>query len=260
MIPRRLQLPALVVAIVAIGACSHPSQSAPDSGVASAVTGTVGYQQRVSLPADAVVELSVVDAAAADSTSRVLATATVSAAGRQLPLPFSVPFDASRVRKQHLYTLRADIRSGSEMLFTTDIARAVITQGNPTNVDLLLTRVDPEASTASNELPGTSWVLQDLAGDGIVAGTHVTLDFSANGRATGNGSCNRYFATVEISGSSIRFGAVGATRMACATPVSLQEVRYFGALEAASEFTVEGNTLSISSGSGRPLRFVRAAP
>ena len=94
---------------------------------------------------------------------------------------------------------------------------------------------------------------------GVVADTHVTLDFIQTGRATGSGSCNHYFATVETSGSSIRFGAVGATRMACGTAVSLQEVKYFEALESASRFTIEGDVLSIYGGSSRPLRFRRAA-
>ena len=103
-------------------------------------------------------------------------------------------------------------------------------------------------------------MLEDLNGAGVVEGTHVTLDFAEKGRATGNGSCNRSFSTVEISGTSIRFGAVGATRMACATPVSLQEVKYFEALEGAHRFTIEGNTLSIFGGGSRPLRFTRATP
>ncbi len=117
-----------------------------------------------------------------------------------------------------------------------------------------------EISFASTDLAGTSWVLEDLNGAGIGEGTHVTLDFSVKGRATGNGSCNKYFATVDISGSSIRVGAVGSTRMACATAVSLQEVKYFEALEAAHRFVIEGASLCIYGGSNKPLRFTRATP
>jgi putative lipoprotein len=128
-------------------------------------------------------------------------------------------------------------------------------------VDLVLTRVDPTEASGTGDLAGSSWILEDLNGAGVVADTRVTLDFAEKGRATGTGSCNRYFATVEISGSSIRFGAVGATRMACAaTAASLQEVKYFGALEAASRFTLEEGVLSIYGDAKRPLRFRRAAP
>lgn len=222
------------------------------------VTGTVTYRERVALPPDAVVELSIIDASVSDAAAPALATATVNAEGRQVPLPFSIIYDPAKVHKLHLYTIRAKIRGGGELLFATDVVRAVITQDNPTTVDLLLSRVDPTSTAATGDLAGTSWELADLNGDGVVGGTHVTLDFADKGRATGNGSCNRYFSTVELSGSSITFGAVGATRMACATAVSLQEVKYFEALEAAHRYAIEDNTLSIFGGGARPLRFTRA--
>lgn len=244
--------------LLAIGACTHPGASSSAEG--AALTGTVAYRERVALPADAIAEISLVDATTQDAAAPAVAKVAVRSEGKQVPLPFSLRYDAGRIDKTHLYTARATITSGGQLLFTTDQVRGVITQGNPTHVDLVLTRVDPEAASASGDLAGSSWVLEDLNGAGVVEGTHVTLDFAEKGRATGNGSCNRYFSTVEISGTSIRFGAVGATRMACATPVSLQEVKYFEALEAAHRFTVEGSTLSIFGGESRPLRFTRAAP
>lgn len=247
---------------VAPGACAHPAQSPSVSGGAGAsVTGTVTYREPVALPPNAVVAISIVDASAADSASSVIASDTVPAQGRQLPLPFAVHYDPHRIDQRHLYVIRATIRSGGETLFATDIVRSVISQGNPTSLDLVLSRVDPGVAAASSGLAGSSWVLTDLNGAGVVSDTRVTLDFGANGRATGTGSCNRYFATVEISASSIRFGAVGSTRMACATPVSLQEVQYFAALEAANRFSVDGDVLSIYGSTARaPMRLRRVTP
>ncbi|MEP7066576.1 MAG: META domain-containing protein [Gemmatimonadota bacterium] len=200
------------------------------------------------------------DATVADAKAPPVASISVPSQGAQVPLPFSLPYDVGRIDKSHLYTIRASIRSKGEPLFASDIARGVITQGNPTHVDLVLSRADPTAASGSGDVAGSSWVLVDLQGAAVVADTRVTLDFSAPGRVTGPGSCNRFFATVDMSGSSIRFGAVGATRMACGTAVSLQEVKYFEALESANRVTIEGSTLSIYGGAPRPLRFERAAP
>ncbi len=255
---------ARAITLAAVSACAHhPGPASSENAPNSAVTGSLTYHERVALPPDAVVDVSVVDATGMDATAQdsagsVLATAVVRAEGRQLPLPFAVHYDASKVDKQHLYTIRAAITSGGQKIFATDVMRAVITQGNPREVDLVLSRVNPSSAAATGDLAGTSWELAELGGESVVSGTHITLDFAEKGRATGNGSCNRYFSTVEISGSSIRFGAVGATRMACATAVSLQEVKYFEALEAAHRFTIEDNTLSIYGGGPRPLRFTRA--
>ncbi|HEV7703479.1 MAG TPA: YbaY family lipoprotein [Gemmatimonadaceae bacterium] len=253
----RVTMAAMMIgAVAAIVACAHPAGSSSSDG--ATLTGTVAYRERVALPPDAIVDVSITDATVQEVEARVVARSTVPSQGKQVPLPFSLHYDAGKLDKTHLYTVLARITSGGQTLFTTDQVRGVITQGNPTHVDLMLTRVDPEAAAATGDLAGSSWVLEDLNGDGVVEGTHVTLDFAEKGRATGSGSCNRYFATVDISGSSIRFGAVGATRMACATAISLQEVKYFEALEAAHRFTIEGGTLSIFGGGSKPLRFARA--
>lgn len=255
---------ARAITLVALGACAHRSGSTSGDGAASAaLTGSVAYRERVALPPDAIAEVSLIDATAQDVAAPVIATTTVRSEGKQVPLAFTLPYDESRIDKTHLYTVRAVIRSGPQLLWTTDIVRGVITQGNPIHVDLMLTRVDPSAAngaSAVGDLAGTSWVLTDLGGTRALGDPPATLDFATKGKATGTGSCNRFFATVEVSGTSIRFGAVGATRMACATPVSLQEVRYFGALESSSRFEIDGNELSIYGSGTKPLRFTRATP
>lgn len=255
---------ARAITLVALGACAHRSGTSSGDGAASAaLTGSVAYRERVALPPDAIAEVSLLDATAQDVAAPVIATTTVRSEGKQVPLAFTLHYDESRIDKTHLYTVRAVIKSGPQLLWTTDIVRGVITQGNPVHVDLMLTRVDPSApsgASAVGDLAGTSWVLTDLGGTRALGDPPATLDFATTGKATGNGSCNRYFATVEISGTSIRFGAVGATRMACATPVSLQEVRYFEALESSSRFEVDGSALSIYGSGEKSLRFTRATP
>jgi putative lipoprotein len=255
------------LALATLSACGH--QTPPLSGDltgGATLTGTVAYRERVALPPDAAAEISLIDATIQDKAATVVAKTTVKSEGKQVPLAFTLRYDAGRIDKKHLYTVRAVIRSGDELLWTTDIVRAVITQGNPTDVALMLTRVDPDASvgvggaSSKGELAGSSWVLEELNDDRAIADVRVTLDIGAQGKVTGNGSCNRYFATVDISGESIRFGAVGATRMACATAISLQEIKYFEALESANRFEIEGGTLSIYGSARRPLRFSRATP
>lgn len=47
----------------------------------------------------------------------------------------------------------------------------------------------------------------------------------------------------------------------CAAAVSLQEVQYFAALEAANRFSIGGDVLSIYNVSSRaPMRFTRVTP
>ena len=118
----------------------------------------------------------------------------------------------------------------------------------------------PTESAASqpSALIGTAWRLDDLAGKGVVAGTQATLEFLPDGRASGNGSCNRFNGVVTLEGDTIRFGGIAATRMACANnAANEQETAYFQALQDAVRYEQDGETLSVfTKGGGEPLRFV----
>jgi len=108
-------------------------------------------------------------------------------------------------------------------------------------------------------LVGTTWLLEDLSGSGIVDRTQATLAFLDDGRVSGSGSCNRFNGTVTISRSDITFGDLVSTRKACVEAVMNQEARYFEALEKATRFDVDEPFLLIYvEGSDQPLKFIRA--
>ncbi len=112
---------------------------------------------------------------------------------------------------------------------------------------------------AKDDLTGTAWRLEDVAGAGIVDGSEATLEFLAEGKVAGRGSCNRFFGTAKASGESIGFTGLGSTKMACAEALMDQEAKYLAALEGAKRFTRSGPTLLIyAEGLEQPLRFVQA--
>ncbi len=103
---------------------------------------------------------------------------------------------------------------------------------------------------------GTAWRLENLAGAKVLDGAHATLQFASEGRASGNGSCNRFNGVVTVEGYMIKFGGLAATRMACAEAVMRQEDTYFAALRDAERFEFDGQSLRIfSAGQAEPLRF-----
>lgn len=107
----------------------------------------------------------------------------------------------------------------------------------------------------------TAWRLEDLGGIGVIDNAEVTLEFPEKGKAAGHGTCNRYFATVAVTGDAIRFSEIGATRMACPEALANQEANYLKALESAESFVIEGTSLAIQSRDlPAPLLFARATP
>jgi heat shock protein HslJ len=124
----------------------------------------------------------------------------------------------------------------------------------------------PTASTpkpaTSVSLPGTDWVLTDLAGTPALPGGKATLVFLDVGRVAGNASCNRYTGTMVITGEAVKVGQLASTRMACAdNDLSKQEDAYLRALGAATRYTYQDPYLLIYvEGLDQPLRFIRMPP
>ena len=239
-------------------------QHAGSASPATSVRGTVAYRERLALPDDATVDVWITDIGSGIVTMAVLGETSVAARGRQVPLSFELPIDQARVNADRPYGIRAVIRAGGATLFETREPTPVLTQGHPTTVTLMLTRVAPDTAAGSAATPalvGTAWRLEDLGGTPVVSGVEVTLEFPEAGRVAGRGSCNRFFGPVTLIGDTIQFGVLGSTRMACPEPASTQETAFFNALRGANRFEVDGATLRLfSTGLPVPLRFARTKP
>jgi heat shock protein HslJ len=117
----------------------------------------------------------------------------------------------------------------------------------------------------ADTLVNTRWTVVSIAEAGTasspVAGSMVTLEFSSETQAGGNGGCNMYGAEVQIQDGSITFGPITSTKMACADDsVTQQEQRYFQALQSAASYELTGDQLVITSSDGQTvLTFTKAA-
>jgi len=119
--------------------------------------------------------------------------------------------------------------------------------------------VQPAAPPASVSLLGTAWRLERLTGAAVQGSSQPTLEFPIEGRASGNGSCNRFNGIVNIQDGAIMFGGLATTRKACAEAVMRQEDAYLSALRESVRFEADAETLTIhSAGREEPLRFVSA--
>ena len=226
-------------------------------GSAPRVRGTVSYRDRSALPPDAEVYVWIMDASPGMMTQVILAEATVKTNGRQVPIPFGLSFDASRVVPSHPYAVKAVIRSNGQTLYESPREPRIVTLTGPVSVDLIVSRVQSEAPAPAS-LEGTSWRLEDLGGAGVIDNVEATLEFLAGGKVAGKGSCNRFFGTSTMNGASLTMSQMGSTRMACAPALNDQESKYLAALGNAQRYQLQGSTLLITyGGSDKPLRFVR---
>lgn len=95
------------------------------------VTGEVLYRERIALPPSARVIIQLQDVSFADAAATVLAEQIIDPAGKGPPYAFQLTYDAAKIDSRFSYAVRAQIKDGDTLLFTTTERYAVITQGNP---------------------------------------------------------------------------------------------------------------------------------
>lgn len=103
----------------------------------------------------------------------------------------------------------------------------------------------------------TVWVLEDIQNQGVIDRSHLTLQISSDGRASGDGGCNRFSGTAEVTGDQISFGALMMTMRACmAEAMQMQEQKYTTAFEHVRKWRIENGLLYLMDDAGQDvLRF-----
>jgi heat shock protein HslJ len=103
-------------------------------------------------------------------------------------------------------------------------------------------------------LRGAEWVVEDVAGKGIVERSRATLNFGADGRVYGRGSCNNYTAQYTLTGEALTVSKAAATMMACASAVMAQEALFLGVLAEVRGFDVrDDGALVLRAVDGRTI-------
>jgi len=79
-----------------------------------------------------------------------------------------------------------------------------------------------------------------------------------SGRVSGFGGCNRFSGSYAMTGSSLKFGAMAMTRMACGDAVlNAQESAFAAALHDTDNYVISADTLTLLQATTRRARLVR---
>jgi putative lipoprotein len=284
--PKKLRLAA---GVFAVSICWIPMRSMAQSGAQPAaqsgagskdqatqvLRGSVVYRQRIALPPDAVVRVTIEDVTHADAAVKTIGEEDIPGKGHQIPVKFEVKYNPADIDPAHRYNLRAKITSEGRLMFTSTNSYPVLTQGAPANnVTVELEQVSsqygqvPSTESASHPpLNGTQWKLTELNGKAPGSDSQgvetppasITLDESAH-RVSGTGGCNRIMGPYEVDGRSLHFKSTATTMMACAGEVMEQERGFLEALAATRTYRIHGSTLQLLGKDGKVLARLEAQP
>ena len=183
-----------------------------------------------------------------------LGAAVVAPAG-QVPIAFDLVVDSSKIPDGKAYAIRARIEVDGSTWFASaepvpvDPAKA----GEPFSVLLIQAASQDAEKDASVSLAGTEWRVLEL--DGKSADTNVasTLNFGADGAVSGNGGCNAFRGDVDIEGTTMKFGQLASTMMACEDVKSAQEALFHAALSQTASYVVQDGELRLFDASGKAV-------
>ena len=92
------------------------------------------------------------------------------------------------------------------------------------------------AQGAGAGIVGTAWLVEDIAGRGVIDSAQTTLSFDTAGRVSGSGGCNRFTGAATLAGEALTVGLLAATRLACVPALMDQEQKFFKAIEAVRSY------------------------
>lgn len=116
------------------------------------VSGNVWIRQKVALPPDAVLTVTLSDASLADAPAKVLAQKATRTEGKQAPFSFVLPYNPADVQPNARILLSAAVTLDGKLLFITDTIQEVINHGG-TKADVTLVPVQQTAVPVQDTTP-----------------------------------------------------------------------------------------------------------
>lgn len=124
-----------------------------------AVSGTVYIRQRIALPPNAALTVTLSDATIPDTPSKIIAQRVVRTDGKQAPFSFRLPFNPSDIQPNARILLSAAITVDGRVVMITEQVKMAVTQGG-TRHDLILVPVEsvalPTQTQPATTVPSSS--------------------------------------------------------------------------------------------------------
>jgi heat shock protein HslJ len=112
------------------------------------------------------------------------------------------------------------------------------------------------AEALPDDVTGVDWVLTSIATDGVMGpvpeGVTPTLRLE-DGQVSGSTGCNSFSGPYTLDGTSLTFGALAATAMACEDTNGAVEAPYLVALALVGGWSLTDGTLQLLDAAGQPL-------
>lgn len=122
------------VALMAVAAMSLTACGSDDPEVSGQIT----KRDRSGLPENAIVTVELRDVSLADAPAKTLSTDVIELNGNQLPVAYELGYDPDEIDDRNTYTVFSRIEADGTLLYITDTAYPVITNGATEDVEVVV--------------------------------------------------------------------------------------------------------------------------
>jgi putative lipoprotein len=225
--------------------------------------GDVTYRERIALPEAGTLSVALIDLGEPQKPG-LAATAAIARPGK-VPLTFTLNLDTASLDPAHKYALVAQIAGDDGAVWFRNAEPYAVDPLAPAGPILIVVNFQaatgtPNAAGAPAEPPAPppildiTWKAASIAGHPVARGSLSSLSIGSDMRAGGRGGCNSWFAQAAVSGASLAFSAVAATRMACTDDtLTAQETAFFDALAQTRFYRLDQDRLALLDAAGAEL-------
>lgn len=213
------------------------------------------------LPADAVLDVELLDVSRADAPSKQLASQRFRVKG--WPALIRLPYDGAAIDPRMEYRVAARLVSGDRVILRTTTAYPVLTRGASDSVRIVLDTTEGPAAAASPEtgLSGVTWEVGELGGRALVADDPPTLTFLDDGSFAMFGGCNRFRGKAQPADGRVAFPQPIAGTMKMCPPLRMElEKAMLAALGRTTGYQRNGLLLAFTDEAGVVVMRFRKAP
>ncbi len=104
------------------------------------ITGNVTYKERIALPENAKVTVTLSDVSKMDVAAEVISRHSFLTEGAQVPLSYTLRYEPSEINPSHTYAVSARIEVDGKLMFINDTAHHVLTDPAKTLVTDIMVR------------------------------------------------------------------------------------------------------------------------
>lgn len=267
--PLLILLAIIVIAVILFFTLGKKDKNNTDVEM-GAITGTLTYLDRMALPSDSIITVSLQDISLADAPAVKIAETTFTTEGNQVPLNFNISYDKSKITENHTYSVSAKVYSNNELIRATTDNYSVITNGAPTEdleliLNLIASSIAPTSTTsgangdsvdkkvtANIEIAEKTFNLVSVNGK-TVSNTDGTYKISFEGNRVSGKFCNNVSGEYTLVNDVLTAPRMISTMMYCESPEGLMDAEntFSKILGEGAKVNFSGKTLTIESGSDK---------